>query len=225
MTLSLPLFSFTFVYSLWPQLGSGDLGFTCSSFSCVSRASSPYLTTSECTTTAFKIPPKLLAESPSVRSTKSIFVTARPKRRPSCYKTRKLKLRHERRLAWSLAFLRIAWLLRVAAGQRPPLSQDLGPGYADFLPLLPLYSSVSISTLPFFHCSALSVRAAPPNSISVPHNQPLHPLRCPSPPTSFESHSEASLWELPPHCAAKGSGVNGQANEFSPTADWCTQRA
>lgn len=125
-------------------------------------------------------------------------------------------------LAWSLAFLSIVWYVDrrldgVTAGRRAPLPCvfRLGPAAPPtsfplviyhLLPPLFLYNSLS----PLY----------PPDSTSAPRHQPLHPffvLR--SPPPSFIWIPQWGLFVqwLSLHCAAKGSRVNGQANEFSPS--------
>lgn len=204
----------------------------------VSQASSWYLTTSECTTTTSKLPTtthRIHPDAPVWSSQTSCYSSSQPQQmhqNEAVLLNKKvspwsnLKHRHKRHLAWSLAFSCIVRLQGTTAGQRAPLSQDLGLGYAYFLSCRPclLFTLQCLSTLPFFYCSANSVHSASLNSnLRTPQ-----PAPSPTPPSAphfiWIPQWGLFVWELPQHCAAKGSTVNGQANEFfSDSWPWCTQ--
>ena len=110
----------------------------------------------------------------------------------------------------------------VTAGRRAPLPGNLGRGCANFVTgpaLPPLYPSSSITpSPPPPHVLVQLIQSSPPSELNLraPPPTPSSPSMRRSPPPSFIWIPQWGLFVqwLPLHCAAKGSRVNGQANEF-----------
>lgn len=127
-------------------------------------------------------------------------------------------------LAWSLAFLSIVWLCRWEAGRRHSRPKGtaaplFGSGCANFVTSYPslFFTPHHLSPPPPSCITHSTLQTQPPYPTTNPFVLSMH---C-SPPLSFIWIPQWGLfvqWLLL-HCAAEGSRVNGQANEFSPSAN------